>query len=331
MRRREFITLLGSIAAVSSFAASAQQQPKLPTVGFFRAGTPDYWASLVAAFREGLSNAGYVDRRNVALTLRFAEDHYDRLPAMALDLVRQGVDVICAGGDGSLDAALAATNTIPIVAIFGNDPVAAGYIKSLSRPGGNVTGATFLPGRLDAKRIELLHEIDPKAASVAVLSPKRTGPQGLEHARIESEIEGAAKSFGLSVRFVTIESEDDVIPAFKDIAAHREDAVHIMSDAFLGLHSHELAVLAAQAGLPAIGNVRRFPAAGGLLSYGASAESAYRTVGTYVGRILKGEKPADLPVQESTKIELIINLKTARALRLTVPLSVLARADEVIE
>jgi ABC-type uncharacterized transport system substrate-binding protein len=324
MRRREFITLLGSTALAWPCTAQA---PKLPTIGFLNSAAPDDWAPSIAAFRQGLSDAGYEERRNVALAFRFAEYHYDRLPALALDLVSQGVDVIVAtGGDYSIKAAIAATSTIPIVFTTGNDPVAAGYVKSLRQPGGNATGVTFLGSSLEAKRLEVLHEIDPKATSVAVLIG--------QEARAESdmrEIEGAAKSLALSVRFVRIRSEDDIIPAFKDIAAHRDNAIHIVTDPFFFARARTLAALAAQAGLPITGNAREFAAAGGLLSYGATLHSAYHDAGAYAGRILKGDKPAELPVQESTKIELVINLKTAKALGLTVPLTLQGRADEMIE
>jgi putative tryptophan/tyrosine transport system substrate-binding protein len=324
MRRREFITLLGSTAMAWPCTAQA---PKLPTIGFLNSAAPDDWAPSIAAFRQGLSDAGYEERRNVALAFRFAEYHYDRLPALALDLVSQGVDVIVAtGGDYSIKAAIAATSTIPIVFTTGNDPVAAGYVKSLRQPGGNATGVTFLGSSLEAKRLEVLHEIDPKATSVAVLIG--------QEARAESdirEIEGAAKSLALSVRFVRIRSEDDIIPAFKDIAAHRDNAIHIVTDPFFFARARTLAALAAQAGLPITGNAREFAAAGGLLSYGATLHSAYHDAGAYAGRILKGDKPAELPVQESTKIELVINLKTAKALGLTVPLTLQGRADEMIE
>jgi putative ABC transport system substrate-binding protein len=324
MRRREFITLLGSTALAWPCTAQA---PKLPTIGFLNSAAPDDWAPSIAAFRQGLSDAGYEERRNVALAFRFAEYHYDRLPALALDLVTQGVDVIVAtGGDYSIKAAIAATSTIPIVFTTGNDPVAAGYVKSLRQPGGNATGVTFLGSSLEAKRLEVLHEIDPKATSVAVLIG--------QEARAESdirEIEGAAKSLALSVRFVRIRSEDDIIPAFKDIAAHRDNAIHIVTDPFFFARARTLAALAAQAGLPITGNAREFAAAGGLLSYGATLHSAYHDAGAYAGRILKGDKPAELPVQESTKIELVINLKTAKALGLTVPLTLQGRADEMIE
>jgi putative tryptophan/tyrosine transport system substrate-binding protein len=328
MRRREFVTLLGSTAAAWPLTALAQQVPNLPTIGFLNSAAPDDWAPQIAAFRQGLSDAGYTEGGNVALAFRFAEYHYDRLPAMALDLVRQGVDVIFAsGGDNSIKAAIAATNTIPIVFTTANDPVAARYVKSLNRPGGNVTGVTFLASSLEAKRLELLHEIDPKAASIAVLT-------GSANARTESdehEIETAAKSLGLKVRFISIHSEDDIVPAFKDIAARREDALHIVTDPLFSARARTLAALAAQAALPATANAREFAAAGGLMSYGATLHSAYRDAGAYAGRILKGEKPAELPVQESTKIELVINLKTSKALGLTVPLTLQGRADEMIE
>jgi putative ABC transport system substrate-binding protein len=326
MRRREFITLLGSAALACPCTAHAQA-PKLPTIGFLNSAAPDDWAPSIAAFRQGLSDAGYEERRNVALAFRFAEYHYDRLPALALDLVSQGVDVIVAtGGDYSIKAAIAATSTIPIVFTTGNDPVAAGYVKSLRQPGGNATGVTFLASSLEAKRLEVLHEFDPKATSVAVLVG--------QEARAESdirEIEGAAKSLALSVRFVRIRSEDDIIPAFKDITAHRDNAIHIVTDPFFFARARTLAALAAQAGLPITGNAREFAAAGGLLSYGATLHSAYHDAGAYAGRILKGDKPAELPVQESTKIELVINLKTAKALGLTVPITLQGRADEMIE
>jgi putative tryptophan/tyrosine transport system substrate-binding protein len=210
-------------------AAQAQQPAKVPTIGFLNSAARDDWAPNIAAFRQGLSDAGYLEGRNVALAFRFAEYHYDRLPSLALDLVRQGVDLIVAtGGDNSIKAAIAATNTIPIVFTTANDPVAAGYVKSLNRPGGNVTGVTFLASSLEAKRLELLHEIDPKAVSVAVL----TGSANARKESDEREIEAAAKSLGLNVRFISIRSEDDIVSAFNDIAARREDAIHIVTDPF---------------------------------------------------------------------------------------------------
>jgi putative ABC transport system substrate-binding protein len=327
MRRREFIAGLGS-AAACPLSARAQQAPILPIVGFLCSAAPDDWAPNVAAFRQGLSDTGYTEGQNVALAFHFAEYHYDRLAGMALDFARQGAAVIFAsGGEYSIKAAMAATNTIPIVFTTGNDPVSAGYVKSLNRPGGNVTGITFLASSLEPKRLELLHEIDPKAASIAVLT-------GSANTRTESDaraIEGAAKSLGLNVRFIHIRSEDDIVPAFRDIVARRDDAIHIVTDPFFAARARTLAALAAQAALPATFDERGFAAAGGLLSYGATLRSAYHDAGAYAGRILKGDKPAELPIQESTIIELIINLKTAKALGITVPLTLLGRADEVIE
>jgi putative tryptophan/tyrosine transport system substrate-binding protein len=327
MRRRDFITGIASSGIAWPLAARAQQM-KPPTVGVLVSAAPDDWSSRIAAFRQGLSEAGYIEGSNVVLLYRYAEYHYERLPAMALDLVRQNVDVmLVSGGDNSIRAAMAATNTIPIVFTTANDPVTAGYVKSLNKPGGNVTGVTFLGSSLEAKRLEVLHEIAPKATLLAVL-------MGSANARTESdthEIEEAAKSLGLAVRFVKIGGENDIIPAFKDIAARRDDAIHIVTDPFFAARARTLATLAATTALPTSFSERSFADAGGLFSYGASSISTYREVGIYVGRILKGAMPAELPVQESTKIELVINLKAAKTLGLTVPLTLLGRADEVIE
>lgn len=325
--RRQFLSVFGGAAATWPLGTSAQQA-KLPTVGVLVSAAPDDWSSRIATFRQGLSEAGYTEGNNVTLLYRYAEYHYERLPAMALDLVRQNVDVMLAsGGDNPIKAAMTATSTIPIVFTSGNDPVTAGYVKSLNKPGGNVTGITFLASSLEAKRLELLHEIDPKAASVAVL-------MGSANARAESDtrqIEEAAKSLGLRVRFVATHTEDDIISAFRDIAKRRDDAIHIVTDPFFAARARTLAALAAAASLPASFNDRDFAAAGGLFTYGADTTSPYRDAGAYVGRILKGAMPAELPVQESTKIELVINLKAAKALGLSVPLPLLGRADEVIE
>jgi putative ABC transport system substrate-binding protein len=319
MRRREFITLIGG--AVAWPLTAHAQQTKLPTVGVLVSAAPDDWSSRVETFRQGLSEAGYTEGNNVTLLYRYAEYQYERLPAMALDLVRRNVDVMLAsGGDQPIKAAMAAASTIPIVFTSGNDPVTAGYVKSLNKPGGNVTGVTFLASSLEAKRLELLHQIDPKAASVAVIVGSANA-----NARSESdarEIEEAAKSLGLNLRFVRLGSEDDIIPAFRD---------HIVTDLYFAARERTLAALAATAALPASFNERGFAVAGGLFSYGADSTSAYRDAGAYVGRILKGTMPAELPVQESTKIELVINLKAAKTLGLTVPLPLLGRADEVIE
>jgi putative tryptophan/tyrosine transport system substrate-binding protein len=327
MRRRDFIRgIVGS--AAWPFAVRAQQGRNLPNIGFLNSASADDWASRVAAFRQGLNDAGYTEGRNVALTYRFADYHYERLAAMARDLVQRRVDVIfTSGGDNSIKAAVAATSTIPVVFTTANDPVAAGYVKSLNRPGGNLTGITFLGSSLEAKRMELLHEVDPKATSIAVL-------MGSANARMERDvrdIETAAKSLGLKVRFVNVAGEDDLAPAFRDIVAHRDDAIHIITDPFFAARARILAVLAAEVALPATFSDRGFVVGGGLLGYGADPVATYSKAGAYVGRILNGEKPAELPVEESTKIEFIINLKTAKTLGLTIPLPLLGRADEVIE
>jgi putative tryptophan/tyrosine transport system substrate-binding protein len=328
--RRAFLATFAGTAALlfGPRAARAQQPGRLPTIGFLNSASANDWSPRVAAFRQGLNNAGYTEGQNVALIYRFAEYHYDRLHEMALDLARRGVDLIFAsGGDNAVQAAMAATNALPIVFTSANDPVSAGYVQSLNRPGGTVTGITFIASSLEAKRIELLHEIDPKAVSIAVLV-------GSGNARADSEahqIEAAANTLGLRVRFLKASSEDELGPAFKDIVQSRSDALHIVSNPFFSAKAGTLAALAAAASLPATCDTRDFAAGGGLLSYGGSITEAYRLAGTYVGRILKGEKPAELPVQESTKIELVINLKAAKALGLTVPLTLLGRADEVIE
>ena len=265
MRRRDFVTMLVG-GGVSWPLAAHAQQTKLPTVGVLVSATPDDWSSRIAALRRGLNEAGYTEGSNVALVYRYAEYHYERLQAMALDLVRQNVDVILAsGGDNSIKAAMAATSTIPVVFTTANDPVSAGYVKSLNRPGGNITGVTFLGSSLEAKRLELLHEIDPKAVSVAVL-------MGSANARTESdtrEVEEAARLLGLSVRFMKIRGEDDFVPAFRDIAALRDDAIHIVTDPFFAARARTLATLAATTALPASFSERTFADAGGLFSYGA--------------------------------------------------------------
>jgi putative tryptophan/tyrosine transport system substrate-binding protein len=330
MRRRDFVKAAAVSAAAWPLVARAQQAAKLPTVGVLVSAAADDWASRIAAFRQALSDTGYTEGSNVALLYRYAENRYERLPEMALDLVRQNVDVMLAcGGDIAIKAAMAATSTIPIVFTTANDPVTAGYVKSLNRPGGNLTGVTFLASSLEAKRLELLHEIAPKAASFAVMMGSANS--NTRHESDRRELEAAAKSLGVSVRVVSIGGEGDLAPAFRDVVAHREDAIHIVTGPFFAARARTLAALAGATALPASFSERDFATAGGLLSYGAASTSTYRDVGTYVGRILKGAAPAELPVQESTKIELIINLKTAKTLGLTVPLPLLGRADEVIE
>jgi len=329
MRRRDVVRGVAASAALWPLASYAQQAVNPPTIGFLSSTTADDWAQRVAAFRQGLSNAGYNEGHNVALVFRYADYHYERLPAMAADLVGQGVNMILAsGGDNSIKAAMAATSTIPIIFTTANDPVSAGYVRSLNRPGGNATGITFLGSSLEPKRLEVLHEIDQKANSIAVFMGAANAPRAERDTR---DIEAAAKSLGMRVRFVGISREDDLAPAFRDVVSRRDDAIHFVTDPFFAARARTLAALAATAALPATSSERSFTTAGGLLSYGASSTSAYRQAGSYAGLVLKGEKPAELPVQQSTTIELVINLKTAKALGLTVPLPLLGRADEVIE
>jgi putative tryptophan/tyrosine transport system substrate-binding protein len=328
LRRREFITLLGSAASAWPLGARAQQPAKLRTVGFLNSMSENEWLPKVAAFRQGLEDAGFTDGRNVTINFRWGEHRYDRLPALALELVQEGADVIFAsGGDNAIRAALDATSTLPIVFTSGNDPVAAGYVKSLNHPGGHVTGISFFGSSLEAKRFELLHEIAPQATVIAVL-------MGSGNARTENdmrEIESASNKLGLKVRFVKVGSPDDIGQAFRDIIQHRDEALQIVTDPLFGAEVRTLAALTIAAGLPASSNERDFVTAGGLMSYGASLAWAYRSAGSSVGRILKGENPAEIPVQEPTKFELVISLKAARTLGLAIPQTLLATADEVIE
>jgi putative ABC transport system substrate-binding protein len=326
VKRREFITLLGGATAGWPLAAPAQQ-PTMPVIGFLNSAAPDPFAHLVRAFHQGLSESGYVEGRNVAIEYRWAEGNYDRLPAMAADLVRRQVAVIvAAGGSPPARAAMAATATIPIVFQTGVDPVEAGFAASLNRPGGNLTGITTLTGEVGPKRLELLNEIVPKASIGLLLNP------GLPSAETNTRIlQAAAGKLGVPVHVLNARTERDFDTVFAAASRLGVGGLFIHPDPFLNSQSQQLAMLTVRHALPAIFHVREFTAAGGLMSYGGSNTDAYRHVGIYAGRILKGEKPADLPVHQVTKVELIINLKTAKALGLTVPLSLLGRADEVIE
>jgi putative ABC transport system substrate-binding protein len=322
MRRREFITLLGSAAAAWPLAAHAQQ-PAMPVIGFLHAESPGPNASLVAAFQQGLGETGYGEGRNVAIEFRWAEGRYDRLPALAADLVRRQATVIVANGRAA-STAKAATATIPIVFATAADPVAAGLVGSLSRPGGNLTGATTLGGELGPKRVELLHELIPTATIMAGLTtPDRSA--------LFEPVQKAARSLGIEFHVLHAGIDRDLDMAFATVLQLHAGGLVIASDAFFTARSEQLAALAFRHRVPTIFQFREFAVAGGLMSYAGSNSDAYRLAGVYAGRILKGEKPADLPVQQATKVELIINLKTARALGITVPLSLLARADEVIE
>jgi len=310
MRRREFITLLGSTVAGWPLAARAQQ-PAMPVVGFLNTASPEPFANLLHAFREGLSETGYVEGRNVVIEYRWANGQHEQLPALADDLVRRQVNVIAAtGGSPAALAAKAATTTIPIVFQIGVDPVDAGLVLSLNRPGGNVTGATMLANELGSKRLELLHEMVPTASVVGALF----NPTGTLASTQKRDLNAAVGGLGLQLHIVPASSERDFEPAFKELLRLRADALLISADPLFNVRSEQLAALTVRYRIPAIYQFREFAAAGGLMSYRGSITDAYWEAGVYTGRILKGEKPADLPVQQSTKVELIINMKTAKAL-----------------
>jgi putative tryptophan/tyrosine transport system substrate-binding protein len=323
--RRQFITLLGGAAAMWPLAARAQQGA-MPVVGFLHPSSPD--AYRLRAFRQGLKDAGFTEGENVAIEYRWADDQMDRLPALAAELVQRRVAVIATGAIPSVRAAKAATATIPIVFVLAEDPVRLGIVTSLARPGGNLTGINFFASELAAKRLELLRELVPGAARVAVL----VNP--VNSTTAESTLRGmepAARAMGLQVQVLNASSSREIDAAFATLASERPDAVLVGTDTFLIDRRVQLALQAMLHKLPATYPVRDFAEVGGLMSYGASLADAYRHVGIYTGRILKGAKPADLPVVQSSKFELVINAQTARMLGLTVPDKLLVAADEVIE
>ena len=328
MRRRDFITLLGGAAAAWPLTARAQQR-SMPVIGFLSPTSPNSRAELIAAFHQGLAEVGYVEGRNVAIEYRWAKDQNEQLPFMAADLVQRRVSVIVAiDGTAAALAAKAATSTMPIVFIVGADPVELGLVASLGRPGGNITGVGALAVGTAAKRLQLLHELVPAAAGIAFLR----NPTNPYFSALETrELQAAATVLGVRLLLLNASSPHEIEVAFANLVAQRAGAFLLGTDPFFMTAPDQLVALANRHTVPAIYPFREDAAAGGLVSYGASNRDAFRLVGDYTGRILSGDRPADLPVQQVTRIEMAINLKTANALGLTVPLPLLARADEVIE
>jgi putative ABC transport system substrate-binding protein len=325
--RREFITLLGGAAAAWPLPARAQQSA-MPVIGFLNSQSRQEWRHLTSAFLQGLGDTGYVEGRNVAIEYRFAERRFDELPALAADLVRRQVTVIVAsGGDASARAAKVATDAIPIVFSVGGDPVTTGFVASLARPGGNATGVTLITATLELKRLEFLREAVPSLTTVALLA----NPNNPRFADDTKKTRDVAQSMGLAVHVLTGRNGKEFDNAFATLTERRVDGLLVMSDPLMISERDRLVALAARHAVPAIYQNRELPAAGGLMSYGTSLSVVYRQLGVIAGRILKGGKPADIPVEQPTKFELVVNLKTAKTLGLNMPTSLLLRADEVIE
>ena len=326
MRRREFITLIGGAVAAWPPLARAQQ-PTMPVIGLLSSASSHDYGPMIAAFRKSLGETGYVEGRNVTIEYLWADDQYDRLPALAADLVRRQVSVIFAASTPAALAAKPATKTIPIVFAIGGDPVRTGLVDSLSRPGGNVTGAAHINVETAPKRLELLHELVPAEKVIGLL----VNPTNPLTKSVATGVRAAAGSLGLELQVVHARSDEDLDAMFASLPGMRVGALVIGTDPFFTSRVEELGAMSLRRAMPTIYQYREFAAAGGVMSYGGSITASYYHAGLYVGRILKGEKPADLPVQLSTKVELFLNLKSAKELGLTVPLSLLGRADEVIE
>jgi putative tryptophan/tyrosine transport system substrate-binding protein len=326
LKRREFIALLGGAAAWP--LAARAQQPAMPVIGILASVSPGPYAPFIGAIKEGLQQIGYVEGRNVAIEYRWAEGQYNRLPQQAAELVDRGVAVIIlVGGGPTTAAAKTATATIPIVFISGDDPVKSGAVGALNRPGGNVTGVSLLTVAIEAKRLQLLHELVPNVAVVAALINQHNPQADVQ----VQELQGAARTLGLQVEVFKASSPSEIDTAFTNMVQQRAGAVVVAGDAFFNSRKEQFVVLAARHALPTISTFREFAAAGGLMSYGTSLADGYRQTGVYAGRILKGEKPAEIPVQQAVKVELVINLQTAKTLGISIPLPLLGRADEVIE
>jgi putative ABC transport system substrate-binding protein len=325
LRRREFITLLGGAAAWP--LGTRAQQPAVPTIGFLNGASPEGYALYASAFRQGLGEAGYVDGQNLTIEYRWAEGRYERLPAQAADLVRRRVSVIAATSTPAGLAAKAATSTIPIVFTTAADPVEIGLVASLSQPGGNVTGVSFFNAELGSKQAELLHELIPAAAHVGLL----VNPKFPATAAVTRDVTTVASAIGFQIDVMQASDSREIEAAFRALVRNSADALLVGADTFLLSRRLQIATLAARYVIPAVYPLRDFAEAGGLMSYGASQTEGYRQAGIYTGKILKGAKPADLPIMRSTKFELVINLPTARAIGLEIPPTLLARADEVIE
>jgi putative ABC transport system substrate-binding protein len=328
MRRRDFITLLGGAAAAWPLTARAQQ-PAMPVIGLLSSRSPAVDTPLIAVIRQGLKETGFVEGQNIAIDYRWAEGQYDRLAGLAADLVRQQVAVIVAiGGDVSALAAKAATTTIPIVFAGGVDPIRSGLVTSLHRPGGNITGVSLFIAEMEPKRLELVRELRPHATKTAVL----VNPENIPQAEMEvNDIKAAARSVGQEIDILNASTIREISGAFVKLVATRVDTLLVAADPFFFNRTAQLVVLAARHAIPTVYSRREFAAAGGLMSYGSNVDESYRLLGVYAARILKGEKPSELPIQLPTRFELVINLSTANTLGIDVPATLLARADEVIE